>query len=69
MHRAGGAWGRPSLHHNVNPGFQRLIALIVALAAAQAKAKAKADAENKAKLDAVKKGMTLCLESKGYTLK
>ena len=42
---------------------------MVAYTAAQAKAKPNADAENKAKLDAVKKGMTLCLESKGYTIK
>lgn len=36
---------------------------------AAAQAKAKTDAENQAKLDQVKKGMTLCLESKGYTVK
>ena len=33
------------------------------------KAKKQAEAENQAKKDAVKKGMTLCLESKGYTIK
>jgi hypothetical protein len=37
-------------------------------AQAQAQAKAQVDAENKAKLEAVKKGMTACLESKGYTV-
>jgi hypothetical protein len=36
---------------------------------AAAQAEQKTAAENKAKLDAVKKGMTLCLESKGYTVK
>ena len=40
-----------------------------ATAQAQAEAEKKAAAENKAKLDAVKKGMALCLESKGYTVK
>ena len=36
---------------------------------AQAQAEQKVSAENQAKLDAVKKGMTACLESKGYTVK
>jgi hypothetical protein len=36
---------------------------------AGAQAEAKVNAENQAKLDAVKKGMTVCLESKGYTVK
>ena len=36
---------------------------------AGAQAAAQADAANKAKLDTVKKGMTACLESKGYTVK
>ena len=40
-----------------------------ATAEAQAQAEAKANAENQAKLDAVKKGMSVCLESKGYTVK
>jgi hypothetical protein len=40
-----------------------------AKANAAAQAEQKAAAENKAKLDAVKKGMTVCLESKGYTVK
>jgi hypothetical protein len=40
-----------------------------AKAQAAAQAEQKAAAENKAKLDAVKKGMTVCLESKGYTIK
>jgi len=40
-----------------------------AKAQAAAQAEQKAAAENKAKLDAVKKGMTVCLESKGYTVK
>jgi hypothetical protein len=38
-------------------------------AQAEAQAKAKADAENKAKLETVKKGMTACLEAKGYTVR
>jgi hypothetical protein len=40
-----------------------------ASAQAEAQAREKAEAEKKAKIDAVKKGMTLCLESKGYTVK
>src|SRR6185503_4712575 len=40
-----------------------------AKANAAAQAEQKAAAENKAKIDAVKKGMTVCLESKGYTVK
>jgi hypothetical protein len=40
-----------------------------AKANAAAQAEQKTAAENKAKLDAVKKGMTVCLESKGYTVK
>ncbi len=36
---------------------------------AQAQAEQKVAAENQAKLDAVKKGMSACLESKGYTVK
>ena len=40
-----------------------------ATANAAAQAEQKAAAENKAKMDAVKKGMTVCLESKGYTVK
>jgi hypothetical protein len=40
-----------------------------AKANAAAQAEQHAAAENKAKLDAVKKGMTVCLESKGYTVK
>jgi hypothetical protein len=40
-----------------------------AKAQAAAQAEQKTAAENKAKLDAVKKGMTVCLESKGYTVK
>ena len=40
-----------------------------AKAQAAAQAEQKAAAENKAKLDAVKKGMSVCLESKGYTIK
>ncbi len=38
-------------------------------AQAEAQAKAKADAENKAKMETVKKGMSACLESRGYTVK
>ena len=40
-----------------------------AKANAAAQAEQKAAAENKAKIDAVKKGMSVCLESKGYTVK
>lgn len=40
-----------------------------AKADAAAQAEAQANAANQAKLDAVKKGMTACLESKGYTIK
>jgi hypothetical protein len=36
---------------------------------AEAQGKAQADAQNKAMLDAVKKGMAMCLESKGYSVK
>jgi hypothetical protein len=40
-----------------------------ATAQAQDQAAKKAEAENKAKLEAVKKGMAACLEAKGYTIK
>jgi hypothetical protein len=40
-----------------------------AKANAAAQAEQKTAAENKANVDAVKKGMTVCLESKGYTVK
>jgi hypothetical protein len=40
-----------------------------ATAQAQSQAEQKAAAENQAKLEAVKKGMSACLESKGYTVK
>jgi hypothetical protein len=33
------------------------------------RAKAQADAANKAKMDTVKKGVTACLEARGYTVK
>ena len=36
---------------------------------AKAQAEQKVSAENQAKIDAVKKGMTACLEGKGYTVK
>jgi hypothetical protein len=35
---------------------------------AEAQAEAKVAADNKAKLDTIKKGMSACLESKGYTV-
>jgi hypothetical protein len=40
-----------------------------AKANAKAQAEAQVDAQQKARIDAVKKGMTACLESKGYTVK